>query len=88
MAPPTSHAPSSRGRSQGSSGSVATPNSAVSSTLPLYTLRAVSTLPAEVSCTQESMYSSMHNVMLVCTGYSVRLEMVVAGACDLLISVL
>ena len=46
VAPPTSHAPSSRGRGQGSSGS---PTSAVSSTLPLYTLRVVSTLPAEVS---------------------------------------
>ena len=49
MAPLPSHTPSSRGRCA-SSGSVAT-SSVVLSSLPLYTPRAVSTLPAEVSYT-------------------------------------
>ena len=40
-------------RGQGSSGSVASPTSTASSTLPLYTLRTVFTLPAEVSFTTD-----------------------------------
>ena len=55
VAPPPSHTPSSRGRGGGSSGSVVSPTSAVSSTLPLYTLRGISTLPAEVSLPQYSL---------------------------------